>query len=818
MVTVPQNTKFLDRPILPTPFKVSIYHFLFIVIVIVALISRFYALGSRVMSHDESLHVYYSWLYSIGQGYQHNPATHGPLQFHLIALTDFLFGATDFTARLPHAIASILGILFIAAWKRYVGRVGVLVTAALLVVSPFMLYYGRYARNEAFIVLIGLLTFFGILRYLETGKNRYLLFFTIGFSLHYATKETAFIYAAQALIFLFIMVLFSIMRSEWKKEKLAVFFISGVFLVVTFIIIMGVVFRSTPWQEIPAVLLTSPVFLILLILTIFVSLVTILLLLVGFGWDTICQVRGFSLFILLVTFTLPQLAAFPVKALGWDPLAYQFSWPGWNLPALWSQGPFKTAVVFGVLCIISGFIGLAWGPKRWLLYASVFWSIYLVLYSSFFSNMPGVATGLVGSLGYWIEQQGVQRGGQPWYYYLLIQIPIYEYLPFLGASLAVFFHLGKTKNITQPVEPAAPKEFRNKTAGTPFFVVFLSWWALSSLVAFSFAGEKMPWLTVHIILPMILLAGWGIGRLIEGIRWREIRINILFFSLIAVIVLLSLLGLLIDIYFYQAPFLIDPDINANFNGRILFLFFVFISSLYLLWRFRKRYSIRDALLLTTLLFLGFLFILTARTAFRAAFVNPNEATEYLVYAHGADGVHDVVNQLDLISTHITGGNNLSFAYDNSSPDAGVAWPLTWYFRDYSKKASFSNVEQNLIDFPVILVDENEINDILAISNNKYYSFEYIRMVWPNQDYFGLTWERFQNAFRDEYYRAALWEIWLSRDYSLYGGIENRLGLTPSDWSPGDHMYLLIDKELSSQIWEYGQFITSQSSIEKNSIP
>lgn len=34
---------------------------------ILALISRLWALGTRVMSHDESLHVYYSWLLSTGQ-------------------------------------------------------------------------------------------------------------------------------------------------------------------------------------------------------------------------------------------------------------------------------------------------------------------------------------------------------------------------------------------------------------------------------------------------------------------------------------------------------------------------------------------------------------------------------------------------------------------------------------------------------------------------------------------------------------------------------------------------------------------------------
>jgi hypothetical protein len=35
------------------------------------------------------------------------------------------------------------------------------------------------------------------------------------------------------------------------------------------------------------------------------------------------------------------------------------------------------------------------------------------------------------------------------------------------------------------------------------------WWVAGAWLTFSYAGEKMPWLTVHIVLPMILLAGWA---------------------------------------------------------------------------------------------------------------------------------------------------------------------------------------------------------------------------------------------------------------------------------------------------------------------
>ena len=80
---------------------------LFVIILIVAVVSRFYDLESRVMSHDENTHVYYSWRFSRGEGLAHDPLMHGPFQFHLVALSYFTFGDNDFTARIPGALFSI---------------------------------------------------------------------------------------------------------------------------------------------------------------------------------------------------------------------------------------------------------------------------------------------------------------------------------------------------------------------------------------------------------------------------------------------------------------------------------------------------------------------------------------------------------------------------------------------------------------------------------------------------------------------------------------------------------------------------------------
>ena len=51
------------------------------------------------------------------------------------------------------------------------------------------------------------------------------------------------------------------------------------------------------------------------------------------------------------------------------------------------------------------------------------------------------------------------------------------------------------------------------------FVLFV-WWIVVSIIAFSYAGEKMPWLTIHLAWPMILFTGWGLGYLIDTTDWR----------------------------------------------------------------------------------------------------------------------------------------------------------------------------------------------------------------------------------------------------------------------------------------------------------
>ena len=160
-----KSTSWLDRPIFSSLPKLNIEAVLVTIIIILAVLSRFVNLGARVVSHDEVNHVVPAYSLYSGNGYAYDPVTHGPFQFHMMALSFFLLGDSDFSARAPDALVSVLTVVFVLyAFRRYLGRVGTLIAGFLYVISPYMMFYGRYTRNEVYGGLWTVLLIYGALR------------------------------------------------------------------------------------------------------------------------------------------------------------------------------------------------------------------------------------------------------------------------------------------------------------------------------------------------------------------------------------------------------------------------------------------------------------------------------------------------------------------------------------------------------------------------------------------------------------------------------------------------------------------------------
>jgi len=809
------NTKkisWLDKPVEPFLKKITLEHILIILIVLLTLISRLYNVDLRVMSHDEVNHVVPSYDLFIGHGYRHDPVTHGPLQFHLVALSYFLLGDSDFSSRVPAALFSTLAVAFVLLFfRRYLGQKGGLLAGLFIMISPFMLFYGRYTRNEAFIMLFGVIMLYCVLRFLENGNQKWMRLLTLSIGLHFCTKETSYIYVAQLLIFLAALVIYDFIRHPWQNPTRRIQFITFTglaALVFTGALALSIVIirSSAPLlqpvinmssslsdiggttQQLSAYLQTTGVYFLPIILPLIVGLILLGLLRKNMGWEQINGMRSFDLLILVGTLILPLLSAIPTKLAGIDPVDYT------------NQLGIYITFIFLLYFTLAAFIlGTAWKFDVWWKNALIFYIPFILFFTTFFTNGFGFFTGIVGALGYWMAQHGLARGGQPLYYYALIQIPIYEYLAAGGTILALIYtikdHLFWHGKSLPTIEQTTPTTYRKPTPVLPL----LLFWSFTSLIVYSIAGEKMPWLTVHIALPMLLCSGWAFGHLLEKISFRGKWGKKYFTLLVGLLVIISIANLFVILLGNQPPFQGKTQVQLQNTNHFLFSVLLSACLAFAFFHMTRRLKKGNARRLLMVSALVLFILLTIRTSYRASFINYDSPLEYLVYAHSARGPKDVLEQVEEISQRTTRGLGIKVAYDN-----WALYPFWWYFRNYPNRIAFmENFTRTLEEAPIILVGTQNYSKVEPIVRNNYYIYEYMRLWWPNMDYYNLTNERIAFALTNAEMRQALFNIWFNRDYSLYAQITNNSSLTLENWSPAEQMRMYIRKDVAAQMWDLG---------------
>jgi uncharacterized protein (TIGR03663 family) len=691
---------------------------------------------------------------------------------------------------------------------------------------------------------------YSILRYLETGKAKYIYLVTGALLLHFLTKETAFIYAALALVYLAVYFVIRIVRKPWEDNDFDYWgFIISVIATVVFIgcaylaVKMGgssaaldAAQTAAPAVPTNAAPLTpqapgpSPIVYILGVLGVAGLAGAVFFLFRGYGLQKIREERSFDLLIVIGTMVLPMLSAFAMSFLS------KYTLQLWNISIaiptgendIQTLGVWSIFLMIVVLAVFVGaaiWIGMLWNKDIWWKAALLFFAVYTVFYTSFFTNGAGLLTGMIGSLGYWLEQQGVARGSQPWYYYIMITIPIYEFLPAIACLLAAYLSLRGPKLPENPT-PQMIQDQENRTN----LVSLLGFWTVGSILAFTVAGEKMPWLTFHMALPMVLWGGWAIGQVIDGIDWADLgkRKPLLVCSLLIVFVV-GVCVVFISLFGDPGPFAGNDLAHLQVTATLMVSLLGAGASAWGLYVLLKGWSFRQVGTMALLIFFGILAILTIRTTIRANYVLYDSGMEQLVYAHGYTGIKDMLQQISDLSDKTTGDPYaIVVAYDDQT-----SWPLSWYMRDF-KNAKFygGSPGADLREVPAIIVGASNYSKIEPLVGDKFYKFEYIRMVWPNQDYFNLVSSRDANTdfppdypctgvlsvfklFKDQDFsrlchgigdpqmRQAIFSLWLNRDYTLYAQATNETGTTNENWDPSDKMRLYIKKDVAQTIWKYG---------------
>lgn len=673
----------LDRPLIRA--RISSEALIFIGLVLASVVAHFYALGQMALHHDESIHAWMSWRFFTGDGsftcaggrtapsYCYDPVYHGPALYVLTLVSYFLFGDGDAQARIPQAAAGVAMVASVWMLRPYLGRNGTLLTALLLAFTPSLLYYTRFARHDGLMVLWELWMVIGALRFIDSGKARWLYLLAAAAALAVATHELYYILGFIFGGFLIIRVLAEWLPTRRQRERrlgpitlqrlLGVVVVIG--LIVELLIITGV------WSGRLTARLNAD----------------------GVAW----------LFIALAG------SALGLSRL-WDPRPVLLP----RLSTLWREQ--------------RGALGIA---------AGIFLGIYICLYSVFFSDPLGILDGAYRGLQYWLgSQQEYARGDQPWYYYFML-MTLYEPLAFFGAiaSVAYLFsrragpptvmpsaisaeagdvERGEAAELTvNDIADAPPTEapLHNDQSAVwrpyvPIYPLLLVFWFFTAFAAFSWAGEKMPWLNSHIALPANLLLGWTLARLygrcreaIGELRRDETPDLSGQLALIPLALVLSLIALGVAVWRFSPQGESQVALAGVAQGIVPLA--IGGGLLYALFSIAQRLGARVVLSICGLTLAVAAGAYTLRSTWLVVYNHPDTPTEPLVYVQSAPDVPIIVKNVRELAINQTrnrrdasdpiGGLSMPVIMDNGDSAAdgegSLAWPFQWYLRDFKRLES-----------------------------------------------------------------------------------------------------------------------------------
>lgn len=127
--------------------------------------------------------------------YHYDPSNyHGPLHFYVLFTSQTLFGRNLWALRMPIVLVSLAAVALVLAMERYLGRAAARWAALAMAVSPAMVFYGRYAIHETWLLFFLLLLAWGVARLWRHGDRAGLWACGLAVAGAILTKETFFIH------------------------------------------------------------------------------------------------------------------------------------------------------------------------------------------------------------------------------------------------------------------------------------------------------------------------------------------------------------------------------------------------------------------------------------------------------------------------------------------------------------------------------------------------------------------------------------------------------------------------------------------------
>ena len=148
--------------------------------------------------------------------------------------------------------------------------------------------------------------------------------------------------------------------------------------------------------------------------------------------------------------------------------------------------------------------------------------VMVLFYSSFGAHFEIIQTGWIDAYNHWVAMHGMCRICGPWFFYvilfLLYEVPVF-FLAIFGMAQFLDRHnpvpdwIKKIRGFINREEARTFEigDFGPEGRWVPWdkkelFFLFCIYWLFVSLAAYAYIGEKVPWLIIHQLLPMILVS------------------------------------------------------------------------------------------------------------------------------------------------------------------------------------------------------------------------------------------------------------------------------------------------------------------------
>ena len=403
-------------------------------------------------------------------------------------------------------------------------------------------------------------------------------------------------------------------------------------------------------------------------------------------------------------------------------------------------------------------------------------AVFVLVATGLLTNLGGVQAGLVDGFSGWLGAFAPRAGGLPWFYPGLLLL-LYEPLALVFGLLGlVWWSFGQVvrwsdgqmanRPTDQPTKRTSDQptnrpsdqptnrptdQLTNRPTDQPTNrptdqptnrpsdqvtnrptdqLSFLGYWFLAGLLLALLAGDKSPAAIVTLLVPLTLLAGVAIGRLVEALDRPTLLDNGALY-----------LALLLPLIAFGIAAWLNP--SSLFGGRfaslerriqtveLIVLFVLLLALITLAVRYVLRLRARGTALAMGLCALGVLGVLTLHSAWAVGY--QISAGEPLALSVTLPKTRTLIRDIDDLAGQLK-GNQTEIVVDPA-----LQLPLAWYLREY-RNVSYVRLTATPKAPLVLVAQENEaaVKTLLGGYAAQRYR---LQSVWTPAAWPGIDWVR-----------------------------------------------------------------------------